>query len=120
MSTTFCGSAAYAAPELLQGVPYQGIIADVWSIGVILYIMACASMPFRDTNIKTLVKDQKAPLHVPSHLVGSFDPQLRDILERIMSFDLAKRYHIDDIKKHAWYNRVQGSAAVLSRGNSES
>ena len=39
ISKTFCGSAAYAAPEILQGQPYHLPLHDVWAMGVILYIM---------------------------------------------------------------------------------
>ncbi|KAJ8948588.1 hypothetical protein NQ318_007592, partial [Aromia moschata] len=77
LSDTFCGSAAYAAPEILQfhyayttrlttyiptyyvhGVFYDPKMYDIWALGCILYVMMTASMPFDDSNITRMVKDQ--------------------------------------------------------------
>lgn len=58
LSNTFCGSAAYAAPEILQGVAYDPKMFDIWALGCVLYIMLTASMPFDDTNIKKMIKSQ--------------------------------------------------------------
>ena len=50
MLATYCGSALYASPEMVLCKPYIGPECDVWSLGVILYTLLTAAMPFDDTN----------------------------------------------------------------------
>uniref|UniRef100_A0A2S2QES9 Testis-specific serine/threonine-protein kinase 4 n=1 Tax=Sipha flava TaxID=143950 RepID=A0A2S2QES9_9HEMI len=56
MSQTFCGSYAYASPEILNGKPYQPTMSDVWSIGVVLFAMVFGTLPFDDTTFPKLLK----------------------------------------------------------------
>ena len=56
LSLTFCGSYAYAPPEILRGVAYDGTRSDVWSLGVVLFTMLCAKLPYDDSNLKVLME----------------------------------------------------------------
>ena len=51
---TACGSPCYAPPEMLGGNPYDGIIGDVWSMGILFYTMICGSLPFEEKTTKLL------------------------------------------------------------------
>lgn len=53
--STFCGSPHFAAPELLNAEVYTGPEVDVWSFGVVLYILACGKVPFDDVSMPALV-----------------------------------------------------------------
>jgi testis-specific serine kinase len=56
---TPCGTVTYSSPELLSGKqPYNPVLVDVWAIGVVLFVMANNSEPFKDKNIKELQKKQ--------------------------------------------------------------
>ncbi|XP_009565055.1 testis-specific serine/threonine-protein kinase 2 [Cuculus canorus] len=101
LSNTFCGSAAYAAPEVLQGVPCDPRISDIWSLGVILYIMVCALMPFDDSNIRKMIhfqRQHKLPFPDTKHLTAEF----KDLIYHMLQPDVTRRMHIDEVLKHPW------------------
>ena len=51
---TFCGSLYFAAPELLQAKKYTGPEVDVWSFGIVLYVLVCGKVPFDDQSMPQL------------------------------------------------------------------
>ena len=51
---TFCGSLYFAAPELLQAKQYTGPEVDVWSFGIVLYVLVCGKVPFDDQSMPQL------------------------------------------------------------------
>ncbi|XP_062446343.1 testis-specific serine/threonine-protein kinase 1-like [Rhea pennata] len=106
LSKTFCGSAAYAAPEVLQGIPFNPKICDIWSLGVILYIMVCALMPFDDSNIRKMVGIQKQHrIRFPKsrHLTAA----CRDLIYRMLEPSVSRRLRIDAVLRHPWLQMVE-------------
>ena len=53
-----CGSAAYAAPEILQGTHYNPKLYDMWSLGCVLFIMLTGHMPYDESDIPRMLRNQ--------------------------------------------------------------
>lgn len=103
LSQTYCGSAAYAAPEVVSGIPYDPKMADIWSLGVILYIMLNAAMPFDDSNLKTLLKDQlHRKWNFRSVFRSSLSHDAKSIVHRLLEPNLMMRLGMDQILEHNW------------------
>ncbi|RCH78793.1 hypothetical protein CU098_002101, partial [Rhizopus stolonifer] len=111
MATT-CGSPCYAAPELVVNAGlYAGSAVDVWSCGVILYAMLCGFLPFDDDpsnpdsdNINQLYRYiLSTHLMFPSY-VGA---EPRDLLEKMLVPDPAKRCSLDYVIKHPWLDKYR-------------
>lgn len=106
------GTPAYLAPEVIlttKGKTYDGKIADVWSCGVMLYVMLVGAYPFerpedKHDNQKLQKMIQRilhVDYHIPSHIKLSDD--CRDLLGKILVPDPLKRITIDGIYNHRWY-----------------
>lgn len=66
---TFCGSLYFAAPELLQARAYTGPEVDVWSFGIVLYVLVCGKVPFDDQSMPALhAKIKKGLVDYPNWL----------------------------------------------------
>lgn len=91
---TACGSPCYAAPEMIEGKKYNGVMVDVWSIGVILYACVCGFLPFEDPNTANLYKKILAgEFTIPKFISSS----VADLIKMILNTDPLKRFKISDI-----------------------
>lgn len=98
---TFCGSLYFAAPELLTGIEYGGPEIDIWSLGIILYVMVCGKVPFDDPNIRKLHKKIKtADIIFPENI----SEPLKKLLGNIINVDPENRYGVAEILKDEWVN----------------
>ncbi|WVQ76610.1 hypothetical protein IAR50_006283 [Cryptococcus sp. DSM 104548] len=97
---TSCGSPNYAAPEVISGKLYSGPEIDVWSAGVIMYVLLCGKLPFDDEHIPTLFKKiENGVFHIPSHVS---DPA-RHLLKRMLEVDPLKRATIFEIRQMEFF-----------------
>lgn len=101
LSQTFCGSYAYAPPEILRGIAYDGTLADIWSLGVVLYTMVCASLPFDDTNLKVLL--EQVSREVVFSRRRRVSDEVKDLVRKTLVADVKKRIDIAAIRKHPWF-----------------
>lgn len=97
---TFCGSFAYAAPEVILGNPYNGPLADIWSMGVILYAMVTGRLPFKDTSTSVLMADIAAGVKFSSRHTD----KLRSLVTKILTFLPHDRADMAYIQGHPWMN----------------
>jgi 5'-AMP-activated protein kinase catalytic alpha subunit len=99
---TTCGSPNYIAPEVLQNRGYDGSLSDIWSCGVILYIMLVGYLPFDDRNMVVLYqKIFKGDTQIPEWL----SPGAQDLLRKILEPDPRKRLNMEQIKTHEWFQK---------------
>ncbi|CAH1270018.1 TSSK4 [Branchiostoma lanceolatum] len=104
LSETYCGSYAYAPPEILKGVPYDPFVADVWSLGVVLFTMMYGRLPYDDSNHRTLLHQVQNPVVFPN-AKHSVSEDCKTMINKILS-SAKRRLYIDGIRRTGWCRRV--------------
>ncbi|KAI7812134.1 SNF related kinase b [Triplophysa rosa] len=106
MLMTSCGSLAYSAPEILLGEEYDAPAVDIWSLGVILYMLVCGRPPFQEANdSETLIMIMDCCYTVPDRV----SPECKDLISRMLQRDPAKRASLTEIEGHPWLHGVDPS-----------
>ncbi|KAH8111878.1 Pkinase-domain-containing protein [Phellopilus nigrolimitatus] len=97
---TSCGSPNYAAPEVIRGALYTGPEVDVWSSGVILYVMLCGRLPFENEDVGRLFQQIAEGVYfLPNYLSAD----ARSLINGMLHVDPVKRMTISDIMAHPWF-----------------
>jgi len=99
---TACGTPGYVAPEILSGKPY-GPEVDLWSIGVILYILLCGFPPFFDENTPNLYRAIKAGrFDFPSPYWDDISDSAKNLIQRLLTVDPRQRATSEQVLAHPW------------------
>ena len=82
--STFCGTPPYMCPELASRQPYNGFCADIWALGISLYLMLYGKFPFRAADERELFRlIQQGKYKVDYDL----SPQVRNLMEKMLKGD---------------------------------
>ncbi|XP_055890889.1 SNF-related serine/threonine-protein kinase-like isoform X3 [Biomphalaria glabrata] len=98
---TSCGSLAYSAPEILLGDSYDPPAVDVWSLGVILFMLVAGRAPFQEANdSETLTMIMDCKYQIPSHV----SEQCRKLISKMLVREPSHRINLEDIEQDPWLN----------------
>lgn len=90
--STLCGTTGYMPPEIVNRERYMGDKADVWSLGVVIYVLLVGFMPFRESD------DEKVNYRVPDYI----HPDARDFLSKMLTVIPEDRYSARRLLLHPW------------------
>ncbi|XP_022609522.1 serine/threonine-protein kinase SIK2 isoform X2 [Seriola dumerili] len=96
---TWCGSPPYAAPEVFEGQQYEGPQLDIWSMGVVLYVLVCGALPFDGPTLPVLrQRVLEGRFRIPYFMTEDCEHLIR----RMLVLDPSKRLSVAQIKEHKW------------------
>lgn len=108
--TDFCGTPQYVSPEVLEKQPYSQS-CDMWSLGVILYLLLCGFLPFYAKNRQRLVANiTQCRLDFPSPFWDEVSNSAKNLVSNLLCLDTTKRLTAPQVLEHCF---ITGEASPL-------
>ena len=116
---TACGTPGYVSPEIVMNVHYT-TKTDLWSLGVIAYILLCGFPPFYSESTHQLYQQIKAgDYSFPSPYWTDISSSAKDLIRHLLCVDPLKRYSATDVLRHPWVGGENVSTKALCSGYSK-
>ncbi|CAK8542167.1 unnamed protein product [Lathyrus sativus] len=113
---TTCGTPAYVAPEVINRKGYDGSKADLWSCGVILFVLLAGSLPFQDQNLMEMYrKISEGEFKFPKW----FALEVRQLLSKILDPNPKTRISMAKIMESSWFKKGLEKPVVIETENHE-
>jgi len=102
MMQTACGTPYYVAPEVLSATGY-GQEVDLWSVGVITYLLLCGFPPFYGESLPDVFEQiMKADFDFPEPYWSDISTEAKDLISKMLVVDPKERYTATQALRHPW------------------
>jgi len=110
-----CGTPNYVAPDVLKGNGYDKR-ADVWSLGIIMFLMLRGRLPFDAHHVDDILKNTlKMPLPLDEEHWDNVSPDARDLVTKLLDRDMNSRITIQDALNHPWITNRENLRKYANR-----
>lgn len=110
-----CGTPAYLAPEIIQGIFYDAMKVDMWCLGIILYTLGCGVLPFRAKSLEDLhLKIIKAQIDFPEGKESNLSEDYKDLVRGLIKTNSKDRLTIPQVLSHPWLKNPDRQHQITS------
>ncbi|KAH6595891.1 hypothetical protein BASA61_003645 [Batrachochytrium salamandrivorans] len=114
--TTPCGTPPYVAPEI-HIMKYDGVRVDIWSAGIILYVLLAGNTPWGEPTLKDAefkLYQQQSPHGLDYSPWTTFSPEALELICGLLTIDSAYRYTVEHIRGNSWFARLREKLGIPS------